>query len=189
MFLWNLNALYRIGKDTKHKCLILVWKLTDYGVILEPFFLWNISLWNESHIQENYLKTLKKTTTADFSCLQLRLRTMCLHAEKCTWFFTIFSWLYNGLSPSFHWFVISRIRLIKQNTNTGYDYSVSSTNPVQYLQMVWLYMALWKAMLDHHAYKKQKEKYHNWISVPTAIHHDGQKLSSPGIKLSLPLKS
>ena len=50
--------------------------------IIEPFFLWNVPLWNEDIIRELYLNT-EETSNTWFWLLQLSPRTMCLQAEKC----------------------------------------------------------------------------------------------------------
>ncbi len=114
----------------KHHCLISVRKLTDYEVILEPPFLWNVFLWNEVIIEKTVPENLQN------SCLCYKIEdivfTMSLSLlyvliMPCCSLFALDS--YNRLSPSVHRFVSLLYMVITQSVNTVCDYFTSSTNP------------------------------------------------------------
>ncbi len=99
-----LKVLYRIGEDKKH-CLISVWKLTNYAVHTSTIFFCEIFPSKSNHFPKiciwKHERRKKKHAISWFRLLKPKLRTMCLHAENCTWFFTIFFRLTQCFNPKF----------------------------------------------------------------------------------------
>ena len=94
----GLKLSYRIDKDAKCNCLVLVWKPIDQEFTLEPFFSpWKISLWNGVIFKQTVsAKKIKK------------IKNCHSWLGKCVYpvFFknTISPDSHNGLSPDFHRF-------------------------------------------------------------------------------------